>query len=117
MLPVRAGERWRLTVRLRRPHGTANPHGFDYELALLERGIGATGYVRPRGERLRVAPLVMAPSYLVERARENIRAKRWKALDGERYAGVIVALAVGDQRAIERARTGRRSSAPASVTS
>jgi competence protein ComEC len=30
VLPVRAGERWRLTVRLRRPHGNANPHGFDY---------------------------------------------------------------------------------------
>jgi competence protein ComEC len=24
------GERWRLTVRLKRPRGTANPHGFDY---------------------------------------------------------------------------------------
>src|SRR6185312_16318507 len=45
--PVHAGERWRLTVRLRRPHGSFNPHGFDYEAWLLERGIGATGYVRP----------------------------------------------------------------------
>src|SRR6185295_10649134 len=41
-----AGERWRFTVRLRRPHGNLNPHGFDYEGWLLERGIGATGYVR-----------------------------------------------------------------------
>jgi competence protein ComEC len=31
VLPVRPGERWRLTVRLRLPHGNANPHGFDYE--------------------------------------------------------------------------------------
>ena len=30
VLPVRPGERWRLTVRLRLPHGNANPHGFDY---------------------------------------------------------------------------------------
>src|SRR5690606_16280519 len=44
---VHAGERWRLTVRLRRPHGNANPHGFDYERWLLEQGIRATGYVRP----------------------------------------------------------------------
>lgn len=28
---VRPGERWRLTVRLKLPHGNANPHGFDYE--------------------------------------------------------------------------------------
>jgi len=45
---VHAGERWAFTVRLRRPHGLVNPHGFDYEAWLLERGIGATGYVRAR---------------------------------------------------------------------
>src|SRR5512143_1405656 len=44
----RAGERWRFTARLRRPHGNVNPHGFDYEAWLMERGIGATGYVRER---------------------------------------------------------------------
>jgi competence protein ComEC len=50
---LRAGERWSLTVRLKRPHGTANPHAFDYELWLLEEGVGATGYVRPvPGNRL-----------------------------------------------------------------
>src|SRR5262245_35366191 len=30
-LPVHPGERWRFTVRLRRPHGSFNPNGFDYE--------------------------------------------------------------------------------------
>src|SRR3990172_1887904 len=44
--PVHPGERWRFAVRLRRPHGNFNPHGFDYEAWLLERGAGATGYVR-----------------------------------------------------------------------
>jgi competence protein ComEC len=34
-------------VRLKRPHGNLNPHGFDYEAWLFERGIRATGYVRP----------------------------------------------------------------------
>ena len=42
---VQPGERWRLTVRLRRPHGNANPHGFDYEQWLLEQNVRATGYV------------------------------------------------------------------------
>ena len=28
---MHAGERWQLTVRMRRPHGTLNPAGFDYE--------------------------------------------------------------------------------------
>lgn len=44
---VLPGERWQLTVRLRRPHGNANPHGFDYEVWLLEQNLRATGYVRP----------------------------------------------------------------------
>src|SRR5581483_5892995 len=51
---VHAGERWLFTVRLRRPHGLVNPHGFDYEAWLLERGIGATGYVRARPEPRRL---------------------------------------------------------------
>jgi competence protein ComEC len=101
VLPVRPGERWRLTVRLRVPHGNANPHGFDYEARLLERGIGATGYVRPRGERVRLAQMVYRPGYAIERLRERIRSKLWDALPEHRYAGVIVALAIGDQRAIE----------------
>jgi predicted membrane metal-binding protein len=37
-----AGERWRLTVRLKRPHGTVNPHGFDVEAWMLESGLRAT---------------------------------------------------------------------------
>ena len=47
--PLHAGDRWQLTVRLKQPHGNLNPHGFDYEAWLFERGIRATGYVRPRG--------------------------------------------------------------------
>ena len=101
VLPVRPGERWRLTVRLRMPHGNANPHGFDYEAWLLERGIGATGYVRPRGERVRLAGMVYRPGYVIERLRERIRTRLWDALPEHRYAGVLIALAIGDQRAIE----------------
>jgi competence protein ComEC len=95
-----AGERWRFTVRLKRPHGTANPHGFDFEAWLLERGIRATGYVRPRGAPQRLAALVHRPAYWVEAARERLRARILRALADRPYAGVIAALAIGDQRAI-----------------
>ena len=44
---VQPGERWQLTVRLRRPHGNANPYGFDYEAWLLEQNLRATGSVAP----------------------------------------------------------------------
>ena len=29
---LRAGQRWSFDARLRRPHGSLNPHGFDFEL-------------------------------------------------------------------------------------
>ncbi len=98
---VRPGERWRFTVRLRRPHGHANPHGFDYEGWLLERGVGATGYVRPSrkalpeklGERNSVFDRI-------EQLRESVR-DRFKRVLGETPAGgILAALAVGDQRSI-----------------
>ena len=41
-----AGQRWQFSVRLRPPHSNFNPHGFDVEAWMLERGIRATGYVR-----------------------------------------------------------------------
>jgi competence protein ComEC len=50
----RRGESWRLTVRLRRPHGYANPGGFDYEGWLFREGIGATGYVEPDSHNYRI---------------------------------------------------------------
>ena len=109
--PIRAGERWRFSVRLRRPHGSVNPDGFDYESWLLQRAIGATGYVRPGGTA-RLDDLVLRPAYLVERSREVLRERHWDALPGYPYAGVLTALAIGDQNAIDArqwqlfARTG-----------
>ncbi len=96
-----AGERWRIAVRLKRPHGNVNPHGFDYEAYLLEQGVRATGYVRPAPDNRRVDELVVQPSYIVERVRQRLRDRLLAAMPGEPYAGVLVALAIGDQRAID----------------
>ena len=107
--PVHAGERWRLTVRLKKPHGNANPGVFDYEAFLLERGIRATGYVRPAARKgsteagnVLLTPFVWSAGSFVDRTRERIRERLFVTLDGAPYAGVIVALTVGDQRAIDR---------------
>lgn len=98
-----AGERWRLMVRLKRPHGNLNPHGFDYEGWLFERGIRATGYVRKaestEGNR-KLDDLVPAPGYWIERLRQRVRDRFDRVLGDAPYAGVLVALAIGDQRAI-----------------
>ncbi|HEV3010022.1 MAG TPA: ComEC/Rec2 family competence protein, partial [Burkholderiales bacterium] len=96
---VHPGERWLFTVRLRRPHGHVNPYGFDYEAWLLERGVGATGYVRQRGEQKRLG-LRNNLFDTVERAREAVRDRFLAQLGATPAAGILSALAVGDQRAI-----------------
>ncbi len=97
---LRPGERWRFTVRLKRPHGNANPFAFDYEAWLLERNIRATGTIRVRGETQRLDAFVARPGYAVERLRDVIRSRFLGALPDAPYAGVLIALTVGDQRAI-----------------
>lgn len=100
---LRAGERWRMTVRLKAPHGNSNPHGFDYELWLWEQGIQATGYVRagPRD----APPVKLSGSWMhpVERARQSVRQAIYERVENRQFAGVLAALVVGDQNAIERA--------------
>ncbi len=96
---VHPGERWLLTLRLRRPHGHLNPHGFDYEAWLLERAVGATGYVRQRGQQKQLG----VRNHLldrVERARERVRDRIQAQLGATPAAGILAALAIGDQRAI-----------------
>ncbi|MBL8395980.1 MAG: DNA internalization-related competence protein ComEC/Rec2 [Candidatus Accumulibacter sp.] len=99
-LRLRPAERWRFTVRLKRPHGNANPHGFDYEAWLLERGLRATGYVRPRALAQRLDDFVPRPAYAIERLRDRLRGSFAEVLGDAPHAGVLIALAVGDQQAI-----------------
>ena len=100
---VQPGQRWQFTVRLQRPHGNANPGGFDYEIWLLEQGVRATGYVRADdGNRLMDA-FVPGPGVIAERVRAALRVRIQAALAGRTYAGVIVALVIGDQRGIDQA--------------
>jgi competence protein ComEC len=98
---LRAGQRWRFTVRLRQPHGNVNPDGFDYELYLFEQGLRATGYVRANDK---VAPqrLELHAGYPIDLLRQRVRDAIDTAVSDPRAAGVLAALAVGDQSAIER---------------
>ena len=99
-LTFHAGERWQLTVRLKKPHGTANPYGFDFEAWALERNIRATGYVRPAADNQLLAINVLKPAYLVEMLRESIHQRMSRVLAGEPYGGVLQALAIGDESGI-----------------
>ncbi len=98
---LRAGQRWRFTVRLKSPHGALNPHGFDFELWLFEQGIRASGDVRSTAASP-AQRLDDRAAYPVERLRQRVRDAILLRVADPRAAGVLAALAVGDQAAIER---------------
>ncbi len=100
---LRAGERWQMTVRLKAPHGNSNPHGFDYELWLWEQGVQATGYVRAGPHDAPPVKLTDGWAHPVERARQSVREAIYERVENRQLAGVLAALVVGDQNAIERA--------------
>lgn len=100
---LRPGDRWQLSVRLKAPHGHINPHGFDYELWLWEQGLQATGYVRNGAKDL--APQWLGRTWVhpVERLRQRVRSAIDARVSDRAMAGIVAALLVGDQAAIERA--------------
>jgi competence protein ComEC len=101
--PLHAGERWRMTVRLKAPHGSSNPHGYDFELWMWEQGLQANGYVRTGAGD--AAPLRLADTWQhpIERGRESVRDAVFTHVPDRKLAGVIAALITGDQNAIDRA--------------
>ncbi len=100
---LRPGDRWQLTVRVKAPHGHINPHGFDYELWLWEQGLQATGYVRNGAKDVSPQWLGSTSMHPIEGLRQRLRGAIERRVDDRATAGIIAALLVGDQAAIERA--------------
>ena len=99
--PLRPGERWRLKVRLKRPHGYMNPGGFDYEAWLFQNRLRATGYVVVSEDNMRLrAAARFSPAALRYHLRERLR----QALGSEPLAGLVPALAVGDRSGLSAAQ-------------
>ncbi len=101
---LHAGERWQLTVRLKQPHGSSNPHGFDFEAWALENNVRAVGYVNNKADNLRLAEFAGGFNYHIEHWREVVRDKFNTTLGNAPYAGVLSALAIGDQSSIPQAQ-------------
>ena len=97
----RLGDWCELHVRLRRPHGLANPGGMDVERAALVRHLGATGYVIAH-------PGNYCAHIATPRQLDGLRA--WLARGIERAVvepqalAALKALAVDDRSALTRAQ-------------
>ncbi|MEI6334057.1 MAG: DNA internalization-related competence protein ComEC/Rec2 [Methylococcaceae bacterium] len=95
---IKAGQYWSFTVKLKRPHGTLNPGGFDYERWLFTQGVGAAGYVRPDSK-----PVLLGR----DSAWTNISVWRQRITDRLSFLlsdspslGLIQALTIGDGNGI-----------------
>ncbi len=93
--PLRAGERWRLRLRLKPVHGFVNPGGFDYERWLFQQGIAATGHVTQAA----AAELLdaRAGSRWLDRWRQQLRDRLAALLPAGPAAALVPALVLGDR--------------------
>lgn len=98
---LRGGERWRLTVRLKRPHGMWNPGGMDYELWLFAQNLRAIGYVRDTPANTRLAP---ANPWHPAAWRQAVSERITWALPDSPYQGMIRALVMGADEDIDAAQ-------------
>jgi competence protein ComEC len=98
---IKAGQQWRFSVKLKRPHGMLNAGGFDYETWLFSQGIGATGYIREHP-----APQLLATSsiYNIKTWRQAIADKLSQLLPKNPQLGLIKALSIGDGNEITDAQ-------------
>ncbi len=96
---VKAGEHWRLKIKLKRAHGFMNPGGFDYEAWLFSQGIRATAYVRNDVGNHRLSePVGMMGWLLSTRASyAEFVADIEPALE---FSGMLAALSVGVRQGI-----------------
>lgn len=97
-----AGQRLTLLVRLRRPHGFANPGSFDYEARQLQAGIAARGYVR---ELIQASAPEAGPALdgVLLHLRRELR-DRLRELPGLRHGPVLQALILGEQGEVSSAQ-------------
>ena len=97
---LKAGERWRLPVRLKPRHGLANPGTFDFERWLFEQGVMATGNLR-RGEppvRLDAG----AGRYWLDRWRAHFAAHLAERLGTAPALPLVQALMIGERSGLTR---------------
>ncbi len=102
--PVVPGEYWRFKVRLKKPHGFANPGGFNYETWLFRQGIGATGYVRSAQTSEPIKNAYPQIGHYLDRWRYFIIKRLNEKLATEPHRDLFLALTLGEKSEITPAQ-------------
>ncbi|MEY4495662.1 MAG: hypothetical protein RL744_726 [Pseudomonadota bacterium] len=97
------GQRWEFKVKIKKPYGSLNPYTFDFERWSFHQDFGASGSVRS-GRLLLEKDIGFTEFALaMEYQRWKLRKKIQRLLPMDaRYGGVIAALVMGDQNAIDQ---------------
>jgi competence protein ComEC len=98
----RAGQTWRMRLRLHPPDGLSNPGVNSGLSSTLGRGVRAVGQVRPGEDAVQPVPDAPALGWQdrIDRWRQSVREDIARRVPSAREAGVLTGLAVGDQAAI-----------------
>lgn len=98
---LRAAQRWRFVVRLKRPHAEANPGVRDSEAAWLAAGIRAIGYVSAPRRAALLDARASGWRATIDRVRDTLRTRIGETLGSDAaHRGIVAALAIGDQSGI-----------------
>ncbi len=98
---VESGQVWQLLVRLKKPHGYANPGGLDNESFLLRRGIAGTGYVRSSEQNALLD--VASPNFDLLNLRSDLWSRLQDQLQSYSQKGLMLALLMGEKSLIDPA--------------
>ena len=99
--PIIIGDVWRLNITLKRTVAPLSFDGFDVQAYWFANQIGATGSViSKQSHQAQLLEHVVTPGTLIEQARAIYRQHIQDTLRDAPYAGVMVALILGDQKAI-----------------
>ena len=99
-LDIHSGERWQVRAKLKRPHGLANPGGFDFESWQVQRNISAVGSLSGR-EHIR---LEAAGYFSIHHWRARLRDHLQQRLAAYESGPLLMALLVADDAGITRAQ-------------
>ena len=96
---IRPGEKWRLKVRLKRPHGFMNPGGFDYEAWLFQSRLNATGYVLGGRENMKLSE---AGQFSIHALRLTVKNKIEDVIPEDHLSAFIPALIIGERTGLSK---------------
>jgi competence protein ComEC len=98
---LKVGDLWEWRVKLHRPRSMVNPAGFDYQVWLMRRGVGATGYVVKGNNQQVMDDPVTGFAYWIDQQRYQLQ--RWIVNQSDSpQKGILVALLIGDSALVDK---------------